>query len=99
MEMGWLGYMQWPALVVTVFAAWMVSLKQKRQRKIGFWLFLLSNILWGIWGVYAQAYALIALQLCLSVSNIHGVITNRAKPSDNLTSQNPAYNSENHNPA
>lgn len=81
-DMGWLAYLQWPALAVTVLASWMVSLKQKNQRKTGFWVFLLSNILWGIWGVYAQAYALIALQVCLSVSNIHGIVSNRTKPAD-----------------
>lgn len=77
--MNWLDYLQWPALIVTVFAAWMVSLKQKGQRKTGFWLFLLSNVLWGIWGVYVQAYALIALQMCLSVTNIHGIKSNKEK--------------------
>ena len=80
--MGWLEYMQWPALVVTVLASWMVSKKQRSERKIGFWLFLASNVLWGIWGVYAQAYALIALQACLSVSNVHGIICNRSKSAD-----------------
>ncbi len=82
MEMSWLGFMQWPALIVTVLAAWRVSLKQKNQRRSGFWLFLVSNVLWVIWGIHAQAYAVIALQACLSVSNIHGIISNRKKPSD-----------------
>lgn len=76
MAMSWLGYMQWPALIVTVLASWMVSVRYKDRRKTGFWLFLLSNILWGVWGIYAQAYALIALQICLSVTNIHGILTN-----------------------
>lgn len=79
MAMSWLGYMQWPALIVTVLASWMVSVRYKDRRKTGFWLFLLSNILWGVWGVYAQAYALIALQICLSITNIHGILTNREK--------------------
>ncbi len=38
----------------------------------GFVCFRLSNVLWVIWGVYAQAYALIALQICLFLMNLHG---------------------------
>jgi hypothetical protein len=73
----WLDYLQWPALIVTVVASWMVSVTQKSERKRGFWLFLLSNILWTAWGIYADAYALILLQCCLAITNIHGVIKNR----------------------
>lgn len=79
MEMSWLDYLQWPALVVTVLASWMVSVRHNSERKTGFYLFLLSNFLWGIWGLYVQAYALIALQICLSITNIHGIKSNKVK--------------------
>lgn len=85
MDLSWLDTVQWPALIVTVLASWLVTKQQKRQRKLGFWLFLLSNILWTIWGVYAHAYALIALQLCLSVSNIHGIVNNRIHGDTKIT--------------
>lgn len=75
--MNWLDYLQWPALLVTVMASWMVSVTQKDERKTGFWLFIVSNILWVIWGVFAHAYALVLLQFCLAITNIHGVIKNR----------------------
>jgi hypothetical protein len=39
---------------------------------VGFWLFLLSNVLWVVWGIHARAYALIALQVCLAVMNVRG---------------------------
>ena len=42
----------------------------------GFWLFLLSNVLWVIWGWHAQAYALIVLQLCLAALNVRGARKN-----------------------
>lgn len=77
--MSWLDYLQWPALIVTVIAGWMVSVPEKNKRNSGFWLFLFSNVLWAIWGFYAHAYALIALQLCLAITNIHGVISNKKK--------------------
>ena len=63
---------QWPAMAVTVWAAWFVGSSDKRRRKVGFWLFLASNALWIVWGVHAQAYALIVLQVCLAAMNIRG---------------------------
>ena len=37
-------------MVITVIAAWLIGSQSKRKRKIGFWCFLLSNLLWVIWG-------------------------------------------------
>jgi hypothetical protein len=33
-----------------------------------------SNLLWMTWGIYAHAYALIVLQLCLAAMNIRGAV-------------------------
>ena len=77
--MGWLDSLQWPAMVVTVVAAWLVASQRKFKRNWGFWLFLASNVLWIIWGFYDGAYALIFLQLCLAFLNIRGAIKNRAQ--------------------
>ena len=63
-------------MVVTVAAAWYVASARKGRRRIGFWLFLGSNVLWVIWGVYSHAYALIVLQLCLAAMNIRGAKRN-----------------------
>ncbi len=41
---------QWPAMAVTVLAAWLVASTSKRRRNIGFWTFLASNVLWIAWG-------------------------------------------------
>jgi hypothetical protein len=38
----------------------------------GFVFFSVSNVLWVIWGVHADAYALIVLQICLFVMNLRG---------------------------
>jgi hypothetical protein len=69
---------QWPAMLVTVFASYFVASTQSRRRKVGFWLFMLSNVLWIVWGVHSKAYALIALQLCLAGMNIRGERKNSA---------------------
>ena len=60
--MDWIDLLQWP-------------LKPQR-RTVGFWCFLLSNLLWVIWGWYAEAWALITLQVCLALMNIRGVKKN-----------------------
>jgi hypothetical protein len=70
---------QWPAMVVTVAAAWFVASQRKFKRNWGFWLFLASNVLWIVWGWYDSAYALIFLQVCLAFLNIRGAIKNRAQ--------------------
>ena len=63
-------------MVVTVIAAWLIGSQSKRKRKIGFWCFLLSNVLWVIWGWHDQAYALVVLQIALAILNIRGAYKN-----------------------
>ena len=71
-----LNLIQWPAMLVTVLAAWLVASRSELKRSWGFWLFLLSNVLWIAWGVFAHAYALITLQVCLAILNIRGARKN-----------------------
>ena len=72
----YLEQLQWPAMLVTVLAAWLIASRAKQKRVIGFWLFVVSNILWTIWGWHARAYALVALQVALAVLNFRGVYKN-----------------------
>ena len=67
-----LDLLQWPAMLVTVVASWFVASSNKTRRHIGFWVFLLSNVLWVVWGLHAHAYALVALQFCLAAMNVRG---------------------------
>ena len=64
--------LQWPAMLATVLAAWLVGSNTKRRRNAGFWVFLASNVLWGLWGWHDGAYALIALQVALAALNMRG---------------------------
>ena len=73
-SMDWINAMQWPAMAITVAAAWLVGAQRKFKRNWGFWLFLLSNVLWIIWGVHDRAFALIFLQVCLGLLNIRGAL-------------------------
>lgn len=71
-----LDLLQWPAMAVTIAAAWLVGSQSKRRRTIGFWVFLLSNVMWVAWGLFAHAYALVVLQIGLAIMNIRGVNKN-----------------------
>ncbi|ANQ85394.1 hypothetical protein [Azoarcus olearius] len=68
--------MQWPAMVATLVAAWLVGSQQRWKRSTGFWCFILSNVLWIVWGWQAQAWALIVLQFGLFATNLRGVWKN-----------------------
>jgi len=64
--------LQWPAMVVTIAAAGLVASTRRGNRNVGFWLFLLSNVLWIVWGLHVDAPALIVLQIGLAAMNIRG---------------------------
>ena len=74
--MNWLDLLQWPAMAVTVVAAWLVGSRRESFRGWGFWTFLASNGLWMAWGWHAQAWALVTLQVCLAAMNIRGAAKN-----------------------
>ena len=71
-----LDLLQWPAMAVTVLAAWLVASQSKHRRGAGFWVFLASNVLWIAWGWHDGAHALIALQIALAALNIRGAFKN-----------------------
>ena len=68
--------LQWPAMVITVIAAWLVGSRAAHKRAVGFWCFLASNALWVVWGLHDHAYALVALQFFLAASNARGIYKN-----------------------
>ena len=70
--MEWLNWIQWPAMAVTLVAAWLIASRKKFKRNWAFWLFILSNVLWIIWGLHDRAYALILLQVALAIMNVRG---------------------------
>ena len=70
--------LQWPAMAVTLLAAWLVGSRSKRRRRWGFWVFIASNVLWVAWGWHDHAYALIALQVGMFAMNLRGALKNQA---------------------
>lgn len=77
MLVDWLDLLQWPAFAVTVVAGWLVASERERWRLWGFVCFLVSNVLWVAWGWHDAAWALVALQGFLAVTNVRGVADNR----------------------
>ena len=76
MKMEILDLVQWPAMLATVGGAWLVASRSPRRRAAGFWVFLLSNVLWVAWGLHDRAYALVGLQFFLAALNMRGVHKN-----------------------
>jgi len=80
-----LDFVQWPAMAVTVLAAWLAGSKSPGRRKAGFWLFLVSNVLWVVWGYHAHAWALIVLQVFLAIANMRGAKKNQEQQEEGAT--------------
>jgi hypothetical protein len=68
--------LQWPAMVLTLLAAWLVGSTRKSRRTAGFWVFLVSNALWIAWGWHDHALALVVLQVGLAALNLRGAFKN-----------------------
>jgi hypothetical protein len=77
--MDYINLLQWPAMVVTIVASWLVASSREDRRNVGFWVFLVSNAMWAIWGWHTQSFALLALQLSLAAMNIRGAIKSADK--------------------
>jgi len=74
-----LDLVQWPAFAASVAAAYLVASSSRGRRNAGFWIFLLSNVLWVAWGLHTDAWALIALQVCLAILNVRGLFKTEPK--------------------
>ncbi len=70
----WIGLLQWPAMVATVLASWLVASSRDTRRNLGFWVFLVSNVLWVTWGWHTGGMALVVMQFCLAAMNIRGAV-------------------------
>jgi hypothetical protein len=72
----WIDLLQWPAMAVTLYAAYLLGSKHAGRRIFGFSMFILSNVLWIVWGWHDGAWALIGLQAGLFVTNVRGIVKN-----------------------
>jgi len=84
-----LDLLQWPAMAVTLVAAFLVGARHAKKRVVGFWTFIASNVLWIVWGLHDGAWALIALQAGLAAMNIRAIVRN--EPGDPVTNEGVAH--------
>jgi hypothetical protein len=68
--------LQWPAMAVTLVAAFLVGARHALRRTFGFYTFIVSNVLWIVWGLHDDAWALIALQAGLFGMNVRAIVRN-----------------------
>jgi hypothetical protein len=88
-NLDFLVHLQWPAMVVTVAAAWLVGSSSEGRRRAGFWLFMISNVMWVAWGLHDGALALVALQFALAAMNVRGAYKASAE-AQHMASNTPA---------
>lgn len=73
-----LSYLEWPAMGVSLVAAYLMGSKKANKRIVAFWLLIFGNLLWIGWGWGDTAYALIALNVGLLVLNVRGIMKNES---------------------
>ena len=66
-------------MIATLLSTWLVAAQRKSQRQWGFWVFIVSDILWTVWALHDGAWALVVLQFGLVILNIRGVAKNNAQ--------------------
>lgn len=69
-------YLEWPAMVISLAAAWWLGSKKPEKRIIAFSLLIVGNLMWIAWGWGDEAWALIALNVGLMALNIRAIIKN-----------------------
>ncbi|HEY0062932.1 MAG TPA: hypothetical protein VGC21_12490 [Telluria sp.] len=68
--------LEWPAMLVSVAAAWWMASRRADRRVIAFWLFTIGNLMWIAWGWAEGAWGLIALNTFLMALNVRGILKN-----------------------
>jgi hypothetical protein len=63
-------------MAVTLLATWLIASKSAKRRRWGFWTSILSNIIWSVWGVSENAWAVLGLQVGLALVNVRGIRKN-----------------------
>ncbi len=86
LDASWVTHIQWPAMVATLGAAFLVGTRSARLRLWGFWIFVASNVLWVVWALPEAAWALIVLQVGLFVLNVRGAKQNEPEAEEEAQS-------------
>jgi len=72
----YLAYLEWPAMAITLAAAWWMGSTKQQKRIIAFGMLIVGNLMWIGWGWGDEAWALIALNVGLLALNIRAIMKN-----------------------
>jgi hypothetical protein len=70
--------LEWPAMAVSLVAAWWMGSTHAGKRVVAFWLLIAGNLMWIAWGWGDGAWALIALNVGLMGLNVRGIAKNES---------------------
>lgn len=68
--------LEWPAMLISLAAAWWMGSRKPDKRIVAFWLLIVGNLMWIAWGWGEEAWALIALNIGLMGLNVRGIFKN-----------------------
>jgi hypothetical protein len=71
-----LALLEWPAMAISLAAAWWMGSKKAGKRIVAFVLLIVGNLMWIGWGWGETAWALIALNIGLLGLNVRGILKN-----------------------
>lgn len=72
-------WLQWPAMVLSLGAAWLTGDADASHRAVGFVLYIVSNVLWITWGWRTKTptpWGLIVMYLVFSFLSARGLVNN-----------------------
>ncbi len=69
-------YLEWPAMLISLAAAWWLGSKKPEKRIFAFGLLIVGNLMWIAWGWTDGAWALIALNVGLMALNVRAIMKN-----------------------
>ncbi len=70
---------QYPALITGIIGAYFVSSTTSKKRYWGFFLWIISDICWALFGLSASGYGLVIMQLIFIFTSSRGMFNNREK--------------------
>lgn len=72
----WLDLLQWPGMAFGLLGAPLVASAQAKIRRLGFGVWLVSNVAWIVWSIHSQAWGLLAMQAVFCGTSIQGWFNN-----------------------
>jgi hypothetical protein len=68
-------FLDWPAMLTALIGTFILSRRapSARMRRLAFFIYLVSNLLWLAWACHLRAYPMIIMQLGFLYTSIDGI--------------------------